>query len=109
MRAKLHEIRVELQRRRHHPIVEQGAWLQSVVRGYFAYYAVPTNVQPMCAFRTQVVRHWTRALRRRGQHDRTTWDRMNVLANRWLPPARILHPWPDVRFEARTQGKSPVR
>jgi hypothetical protein len=26
-----------------------------------------------------------------------------------LPPARPLHPWPNVRFDARTQGRSPVR
>ena len=34
---------------------------------------------------------------------------MNRLATRWLPPARIMHSWPSVRFDARTQGMSPVR
>jgi hypothetical protein len=38
-----------------------------------------------------------------------TWERMYRIAARWLPTARILHPWPDARFAARTQGKSPVR
>ena len=109
MRTKLHETKVELLQRRHSPIPEQGAWLRGVVRGYFAYHAVPTNVQAMRAFRTQVIRHWLRALRRRSQRDRTTWPRVNALANRWLPPARILHPWPDERFDARTRGRSPVR
>jgi hypothetical protein len=32
----------------------------------------------------------------------------NRLAKRWLPPARVKHPFPNVRFNARTQGKSPV-
>ena len=41
--------------------------------------------------------------------DRTDWMRMNAIAKRWLPPARVLHPWPNVRFDARTQGKRPVR
>jgi RNA-directed DNA polymerase len=27
----------------------------------------------------------------------------------WIPPARVLHPWPDERFDVRTRGKSPVR
>lgn len=109
MRAKLREIGDELKRRRHAPTPEQGAWLQRVVRGYFAYHAVPTNMRRMAAFRTQVVRAWHRALRRRGQRDRTNWGKMARLAARWLPRARLQHPLPDVRFDARTRGKSPVR
>lgn len=109
MRAKLREIGTELQRQRHRPIPEQGAWLQRVVRGYFAYHAVPTNIRRLCSFRTQVIRCWQRALRRRGQRDRTNWARMSPLAEKWLPHARALHPLPDERFDARTQGKSPVR
>ncbi len=45
MNAKLKEVKLELQRRRHLPIPEQGAWLRAVVRGYFAYQAVPTNIR----------------------------------------------------------------
>ena len=29
--------------------------------------------------------------------------------DRWLPQAKIMHPWPSVRFDARTRGRSPVR
>ena len=29
--------------------------------------------------------------------------------NDWLPPARAMHPFPIVRFNVRTQGRSPVR
>jgi RNA-directed DNA polymerase len=109
MRSKLHEVKTELQLRRHLPIPEQGRWLGDVVRGYFAYYAVPTNVHALGRFRTEVIRMWHRALRQRGQRDRTTWERMKALEQRWLPPARVLHPWPDERFDVRTRGKSPVR
>jgi RNA-directed DNA polymerase len=109
IRAKLHAIREALLRRRHRPIPEQGAWLASVVRGYFAYFAVPTNARRICSFRYEVVRSWLRALRRRGQHDRTPWSRMQKLAERWIPPPHILHPWPDERFHASTQGRSRVR
>ncbi len=28
----------------HQPIPVQGKWLRQVVRGYFNYYAVPTNI-----------------------------------------------------------------
>jgi len=36
-------------------------------------------------------------------------ERMNRLANRWLPPARVKHPFSDKRFDARTRGRSPMR
>lgn len=45
MRAKLHEVKAQMQRRRHLPIPEQGRWLGQVVRGHFAYYAAPTNIK----------------------------------------------------------------
>jgi group II intron reverse transcriptase/maturase len=109
MRAKLREVKAEVQRRRHRPIPEQGRWLGQVVRGYFAYYAVPTNIEALKSFRTQLIRTWRRALRRRSQRDRTKWARMRTLVRRWIPPARVQHPWPGERFDVRTQGKSPVR
>jgi RNA-directed DNA polymerase len=109
MRAKLREVKLALMQRRHLPIPEQGRWLASVVRGHLAYYAVPGNSDAIIAFRTQVTRHWCWALRRRSQRSRLDWKRMNRLATRWLPPARIQHPYPDARFDARTQGRSPVR
>lgn len=109
MRAKLRQVNTELKRRRHLPIPEQGRWLASVVRGHTAYYAVPGNLDTVKAFRTQVTQRWRKALRRRSQKTRITWDRMNRITARWLPPARLMHPFPEVRFAARTQGKSPVR
>jgi RNA-directed DNA polymerase len=109
MRAKLHQIRDELWQRRHLPVPEQGAWLASVVRGHCAYYAVPGNSKAIREVRTQAVRHWYRALRRRSQRTRLNWERMDRLATRWLPKAKITHPWPSVRFDARTRGRSPVR
>jgi hypothetical protein len=80
--------------------------LQSVVRGYFAYHAVPGNWKALGTFRTQCARIWYRALRRRSQKSRLTWDRMTQIADAWLPPARILHPWPEQRLAALIQGKS---
>ena len=102
MRAKLHEVNDQLKRRRHLPVPEQGRWLASVVRGHVAYYAVPGNIRAVNAFRVQVTRHWFKALRRRSQRHRLNWERMDRLATRWLPPARILHPYPEARFAVRT-------
>jgi RNA-directed DNA polymerase len=109
MRSKLQSVKAELRRRMHHPIPEQGRWLTSVLHGHYRYYAVPDNSAALRAFRQRVVRHWRQTLRRRSQKGRLSWERTARLANRWLPQPCILHPWPDVRFDARTQGRSPVR
>ncbi len=109
MRAKLQEVKDQLRRRRHLPIPEQGRWLGSVVRGHLAYYAVPGNESAIFAFRGQVTWHWYRALRRRSQRTRLNWERMDRYATRWLPPARVMHPYPQARFDVRTRGRSPVR
>src|SRR6266567_1820921 len=109
MRAKLKQVKAELRRRRHWPIPEQGRWLASVLRGHFNYYAVPGNIDLITAFRDQIRWHWIQTLRRRSQRHRMTWERYSRIEKKWLPPARIVHPYPSVRFAARTQGRSPVR
>jgi group II intron reverse transcriptase/maturase len=98
MRTRLRAIKTELRRRMHMPIREQGRWLAQVVRGYFAYHAVPTNSRSLSAFRFHVTNLWRRTLRRRSQRDRSTWDRMSKLEADFLPLPRILHPWPTERF-----------
>jgi hypothetical protein len=101
LRAKLGEIKEDLRRRRHQPIPEQGRRLAQVVRGYFAYHAVPTNYAALGDFRAQVVWLWRRSLRRRSQTDDTVWARVAKLADDYLPKPRILHPWPNERVAAK--------
>ena len=72
MRATLRRIKDELRRRMHQPIPEQGAWLKQVVRGFFAYHAVPTNGAAMRAFYYYV-------------------KRFAVMHPRWEPCAGIPH------------------
>lgn len=98
LQAKVRALKVELRRRMHRPIPEQGRWLGQVVRGYFAYHAVPTNAARLQSFLRYVTRLWLRTLQRRSQRDRTTWDRVMQLAAEFLPKPRILHPWPHARF-----------
>jgi len=109
MRAKLHEVKSQLRSRMHDPIPAQGRWLRSVVQGHCAYYAVPYNIRATREFRQQVTRLWFQALTRRSQRGRPKWERMGRLAQRWLPPVRIMHPYPEARFDVRTRGRSPVR
>ena len=94
MRAKLKSVKTEMRRRMHLPIPEQGRWLARVLQGHFNYYAVPDNSEALRGFREAVIRLWRKALARRSQKGRITWERLRRLADRWLPRPRILHPWP---------------
>jgi len=101
MCAKLREIKEGLRHRMHRPIPETGKWLAQIVAGYFAYHAVPTNSPALSAFRYHVLVLWHRQLCRRSQRARVLWTRMTKLADEFLPPPRVLHPWPSVRFAVR--------
>lgn len=101
LRNKLQEVKQELRRRWHQRVVETGEWLQSVVRGYFNYFAVPGNFAALQTFRREVARMWVAALRRRSQRDRSSWQRWGAILDRYLPSPRILHPLPSVRFDAK--------
>lgn len=99
LRGKAKAVREELMRRRHDPVPEQGKWLRSVVQGHLNYYAVPGNKQSIDTFRTEVIKGWLRALRRRSQKSRSlTWDRVKRLVTTWIPTAKILHPYPSQRL-----------
>ena len=109
MRAKLQEIKKELKRRMHEPIRKVGAWLRRVLEGHYNYYAVPRNYQAMSAFRYQITLMWKQVLSRRSQKARVNWKRMKRYADKWFPPPRIRHPYPNQRLRVTTRGKSPVR
>ncbi|MCA1846701.1 MAG: group II intron reverse transcriptase/maturase [Actinobacteria bacterium] len=109
VQSKLRDVKEELRRRMHQSIPEQGAYLRSVVMGHVRYYGVPLNGWSIGAFRRKVGWLWGRTLRRRSQTHRLSWQRMHRYIDRWLPPARVCHPYPWARFDVITQGRSPVR
>src|SRR5450759_428663 len=100
MVAKIKVIKAELQRRKHHRTTEVGAWLRKAVLGYYQYHAVPGNSTQLRIFRRRVCWLWRSVLVRRSQRAQVRWDRLSPLLNRWIPPPRILHPYPDARFAA---------
>ncbi len=101
MRTKLQELKREMMRRRHEPVMQVGKWLRAVVQGYFNYHAVPGNIFTLGAFRTEVIRQWYRALKRRSQRSKLTWQTFGRIVENWIPRARILHPYPEERFYAK--------
>jgi group II intron reverse transcriptase/maturase len=100
MVTKLKAIKAELQRRMHHRMAEVGAWLRKVVLGYYQYHAVPGNTTQLRIFKLRVCRLWQSVLVRRSQRARMRWERFTSVLNRWIPPPRVLHPYPDARFYA---------
>ena len=109
LQGKLASLKRELRKRLHHPIPEVGRWLRAVVLGHTRYYGVPMNSAALSLFRLQVGRLWYRSLTRRSQKTSLTWDRMKRLISRWLPAARICHPYPLERMGVTTRGKSRMR
>jgi len=104
MVAKLKAIKAELQRRKHDRSSEVGAWLQKVVRGYYQYHAVPGNTDHLRLFKCRVNRLWRNVLVRRSQRAQIRWKRITSVLQRWIPPPRVLHPYPEARFYATHPG-----
>lgn len=101
MCSKLQDIGQKLRKRMHEKVTDIGKWLKSVVMGYFNYHAVPGNMRALRAFRREIGCLWLQTLRRRSQRYRMTWRRFSPLITQYLPLPRILHPYPEVRFDAK--------
>ena len=87
-----------LRKRWHVDKHENARWLGRVLRGWLTYYAVPGSFRYLNAFVYIVKRLFLRALRRRAQKDRTSWEAVDQLSKRYWPKVRILHPWPSQRL-----------
>ncbi len=107
MAAKLKEIHATLRKRMHENIRGTLEWLQSVVRGYFQYHAVPGNEERLKAFLHEVRRSWLRTLRRRSQRSRWTWKRFMERLGVLLPVIELHHPYPTERFDAKHPRQEP--
>ena len=109
MRASLTAIREALMRRRHEPVPVVGRWLKRVIQGYLNYYAVPGNMCRLSGFLSEVCRSWRHALLRRSQRHRLPWSRFQRLVRKYIPPCRVVHPFPSERFHVNTSGRSRMR
>lgn len=97
--AKLKDLKLKLKRCMHAALPQVGKWLQSVVRGWFRYNAVPGNYPRLQQFRDAIQEMWLRAMRRRSQRGRRfPWTRFAKVCKGWLPSPKIEHPYPNVRF-----------
>jgi RNA-directed DNA polymerase len=100
MRATLLRIKAVLRERMHEQVSVVGQWLKRVVEGYYRYHAVPGNTVTLGRFRQRLCRLWRAMLGRRSQRSRPSWKRIYPTFERWIPRPRVLHPYPDARFDA---------
>jgi RNA-directed DNA polymerase len=107
MRATLKAIRAKLRSKMHYPVPEVGKWLGSVVQGYFNYFGVPGNNYWLGSFRREISRAWRRMLQRRSQKHHLSWGRFNKLIDRFIPPYRNTHPYPEQRFNVTHPRQEP--
>jgi len=92
--GKLQALRVDMKRRLHIPVREQQIWLSQVLRGHYGYFGVVGNHRSMEAFFKEVKLIWFKALRRRRQKAKVTWERfLDVLTMFPLPKPVIRQQW----------------
>jgi RNA-directed DNA polymerase len=96
--SKLKEVKAELRRCMHEPVVKMGGYVRSVILGHMRYYAVPMNAVSVSDFRMAVGRIWWRVLERRSQKTHVSWAQMERRVARWVPQTRVCHPYPWQRF-----------
>ncbi len=106
-------IRRELWRRMHESVHDTGLWLGQVLNGWLNYYAVPWSYRYLWRCFKCLKWVWLCILRRRSQKDRTTWEQLDILIERYWPKLNIRHDWPARRFSVKhasvTQGRSRMR
>jgi group II intron reverse transcriptase/maturase len=76
----------------HKPVREQWEKLKAKVNGHYAYYGITGNGRALDSFVEQVKRNWKQWLNRRNNGHDMTWEKFNLLLNRYpLPIPKVVH------------------
>jgi hypothetical protein len=79
---------------------EHGSSAQSAERVSHILEQAFDHTMQLRIFKLRVCRLWHSVLVRRSQRAQMRWERLTPVLNRWIPPPRVLHPYPDARFYA---------
>jgi len=94
----------------HDRMANVGAWLRKVGAGLLPIPRCFPETRLSCASSNfACCRLWQSVLVRRSQRAKMRWERFTPVLNRWIPPPRVLHPYPDARFYAIILRKSRMR
>ena len=78
-------------------------WINSVLQGYYAYFAVKDNIETLKCFRFAVMKLVFRGLHRLSQRCRWNWDSFNAFIGPRIIYASSSHPYPSDRINERRQ------
>ena len=77
---------------RHETLSEQYARLNRKLRGHYAYFGITGNAKALDTVHYQVKKIWHKWLSRRSQKSHITWEKFNLLLDRFpLAPPKIHH------------------
>ena len=77
---------------RHIPLNEQYAALNRKLRGHYAYFGITGNAKSLDTVHHRVKKIWHKWLSRRSQKSHITWEKFNLLLDRFpLTPPKIHH------------------
>jgi group II intron reverse transcriptase/maturase len=76
-------------RNRHRALGEQQQRLSQKLRGHCNYYGITGNSLSLSAFRMGLLRAWRKWLSRRNRERTMTWERFNLLLERYPLPAAV--------------------
>lgn len=88
----LRKLNLWCQGNRHVPMASQHAQLLRKLRGHYGYYGITGNSRSLSSEHHWVKRIWRKWLSRRSRTSNLTWERFNLLLERYpLPNPRICH------------------
>ncbi len=86
----LRKLNLWCQGHRHDSMAEQHRQLLRKLKGYYGYYGITGNSRSLSSLHHKVKRIWRKWLSRRTRDSRLTWERFNLLLERYpLPNPRI--------------------
>lgn len=77
---------------RHYSIAEQQRQLTQKIKGHYSYYGITGNSRKLALYFNEVSKLWHKWLRRRSNKYSLTWEKMELLLERYpLPKPKIVH------------------
>ena len=83
---------------RHRPLKEQAARINSMLRGFFNYFAVPYGLDRLKSLSEIAVSHWRKVLSTRSQSGNVNWKKFNIILQHY-PICRPIVRYSYVEFQ----------
>jgi len=106
---KIQDIDTKLDKIIFRPLKEVIQWVNGVLQGYYAYFAVHDNLQPLSSFRHAIMELLHKKLNRLSQRSKWTWDFFNKHISPQILFPKVKHPYPSQRMAERQKTLSELR